>query len=273
MNSILIKNIFHIGNIVDVLVIGNRIVRIAENIEYDVDKIVDGRDKAILPPFYNAHTHASMTLLRGYADDLPLFKWLMEYIWPFEDKLSAENIYDGARLAIVEMIRSGTVFFADMYWHHEAIIKAVNEMGIRANIGVSFIESRGRKEVEDNFNFIRNFKSPSDLISISVAPHAIYTVGKDLLQECGKIAREEDLVFHIHLAETIKEVEDCKLQNNGLTPVEYLNSIGVLSQKVNAAHCIHLKELDAEILSANNTTPNISSKHNFIQNRCLAWLF
>ena len=254
MNSILIKNIFHIGNIVDVLVIGNRIVRIAENIEYDVDKIVDGRDKAILPPFYNAHTHASMTLLRGYADDLPLFKWLMEYIWPFEDKLSAENIYDGARLAIVEMIRSGTVFFADMYWHHEAIIKAVNEMGIRANIGVSFIESRGRKEVEDNFNFIRNFKSPSDLISISVAPHAIYTVGKDLLQECGKIAREEDLVFHIHLAETIKEVEDCKLQNNGLTPVEYLNSIGVLSQKVNAAHCIHLKELDAEILSANNTT-------------------
>lgn len=254
MNRILIKNIFHKGNIVDILIEGNRIMTIAPNIETNANKIVDGRDKAILPAFYNAHTHAAMTLLRGYADDMPLFKWLMEYIWPFENKLSAENIYDGTRLAILEMIRSGTVFFADMYWHHEAIIDAVRDMGIRANVGVSFIESRGRKEIDDNFKFINNFKSPNELISISVAPHAIYTVGKDLLQECAKIAKQNDLIFHIHLAETLKEFEECKQENNGLTPVEYLNSLGILSQKVNAAHCIHIKELDAEILSANNTT-------------------
>ncbi len=254
MSSILIKNIFHIGNIVDVLVEGNTITKISPNINFDAEKVVDGRDKAILPAFYNAHTHAAMTLMRGYADDLPLFKWLMEHIWPFEATLTAENIYDGTRLAILEMIRSGTVFFADMYWHHEAIIKAVEEMGIRANIGVSFIEDRGVKEIEDNLKFIDKFRPSSDLVSISVAPHAIYTVGKDLLQECARVAKAKDIPFHIHLSETIKEVEDCKHKNSGLTPVEYLDSIGVFESRVNAAHCIHLTELDAEILSANNAT-------------------
>lgn len=249
METILIKNIFHIGNIVDVLVEGNRIKTIAPNIVADATKVIDGSNKAIMPAFYNCHTHASMTLLRGFADDMPLFKWLKEYIWPFEDKLTAENIYDGSRLAILEMIRSGTVFFADMYWHHEATIRAAHEMGVRANIGVTFIEARGKAEIDNNFNFINSFKSPSDLISISVAPHAIYTIGKDLFQECSKVANANNLILHTHLSETLKEVEDCKMHNNGLTPVGYLHSIGVLSGKTNAAHCIHITELDAEIIA------------------------
>ncbi|MFA7132679.1 MAG: amidohydrolase family protein, partial [Bacteroidales bacterium] len=119
MKTILIKNISLKNRIVDVLIEGNTFKQIDLNIEEKADKIIDGTDKAIIQPFYNMHTHSSMTLLRGYGDDMRLFQWLSEYIWPQEAKLTPDDIYDGTRLAIVEMIRSGTVFFLDMYWHHE----------------------------------------------------------------------------------------------------------------------------------------------------------
>ena len=111
MNTILIKNISLKNRIVDILIEGNTFKQIEPNIEAKADKIIDGRDRAIIQPFYNLHTHTSMTLLRGYGDDMRLFQWLSEYIWPQEAKLTPEDIYDGTRLAIVEMIRSGTIFF------------------------------------------------------------------------------------------------------------------------------------------------------------------
>lgn len=254
MNTILIKNISLKNRIVDILIEGNTFKQIEPNIEAKADKIIDGTDRAIIQPFYNLHTHASMTLLRGYGDDMRLFQWLSEYIWPQEAKLTPEDIYDGTRLAIVEMIRSGTVFFLDMYWHHQETIRAVEEMKIRANIGVTFIEERGKKEIEDNINFIKNFKPSSDLINISVAPHAIYTCGKDLYQELHNLSREKNIKLNTHLSETAKEVRDCKKANNGLTPVEYLDSIGLLDENTIAAHCIHLSENDADILGDRGVT-------------------
>ena len=254
MKTILIKNISLKNRIVDILIEGNVFKRIDQNIDFKADKVIDGRDRAIIQPFYNMHTHSSMTLLRGYGDDMRLFQWLSDYIWPQEAKLTPENIYDGTRLAIVEMIRSGTIFFLDMYWHHDEIIRAVEEMKVRASVGVTFIEERGKTEIEDNINFIRNFKPSSDLISINVAPHAIYTVGKDLYQELHKIAKEKNLKFNTHLSETVKEVNDCKKENNNLTPTQYLESIGVLDKDTIAAHCVHLTEHDAEILSDREVT-------------------
>lgn len=254
MNTILIKNISLKNRIVDILIEGNIFKQIEPNIEAKADKIIDGTDRAIIQPFYNLHTHTSMTLLRGYGDDMRLFQWLSEYIWPQEAKLTPEDIYDGTRLAIVEMIRSGTVFFLDMYWHHESIIRAVEEMKIRANIGVTFIEDRGKKEIEENISFIRNFKPSSDLININVAPHAIYTCGKDLYQELHNLSVEKNIKLNTHLSETPKEVRDCKKANNGLTPVEYLDSIGVLDGNTIAAHCVHLTETDADILGDRGVT-------------------
>ena len=254
MNTILIKNISLKNRIVDILIEGNTFKQIEPNIEAKADKIIDGTDRAIIQPFYNLHTHASMTLLRGYGDDMRLFQWLSEYIWPQEAKLTPEDIYDGTRLAIVEMIRSGTVFFLDMYWHHESIIRAVEEMKVRANIGVTFIEDRGKKEIEENIKFIRNFKPSSELINISVAPHAIYTCGKDLYQELHNLSVEKNIKLNTHLSETAKEVRDCKKANNGLTPVEYLDSIGVLDENTIAAHCVHLTETDADILGDRGVT-------------------
>ncbi len=252
--TILIKNISLKNRIVDILIEGNIFKEIGDNINIKADKIIDGTNKAIIQPFYNMHTHSAMTLLRGYGDDMRLFQWLSEYIWPQEAKLTSEDIYNGTRLAILEMIRSGTVFFLDMYWYHKEIIRAAQDMKIRANIGISFIEERGKKEVEESIEFINQFEQSSELINISVAPHAIYTVGKDLYQELHKISKAKNLKFHTHLSETLKEVKDCKKANNGLTPVEFLNSIGVLDNNTIAAHCVHLTEKDAEILGSKGVT-------------------
>ena len=122
--SILIKNIFHQDRRVDILICGNRFCKIAPQLDDAADLVINGNDKAVVPPFYNTHNHAAMSILRGYGDDKPLFEWLQEDIWPVEDKLTAEDIYTASRLAVLEMIRSGTVFFADMYFHGEATMQA-----------------------------------------------------------------------------------------------------------------------------------------------------
>ena len=121
----------------DILIDGGRFAKIGGNLTpQDIEnaEVVDCSSFAVLPAFYNGHTHAAMTLLRGYADDMELSRWLNQYIWPFEAKLTGDDIEIGSRLAVLEMIKSGTVFFADMYWHRERTMKVVEEMGIRASI-------------------------------------------------------------------------------------------------------------------------------------------
>ena len=140
MNQLLLKNVVYGDTVTDISICGKRFHRISPGQENVCANIIDCKSRyAILPPFYNTHNHAAMTLLRGYADDMELFTWLHDYIWPAEEKLNEEDIYHGTRLAILEMIKSGTVFFADMYWHQQGILRAVKEMGIRASIGLLFI--------------------------------------------------------------------------------------------------------------------------------------
>ena len=160
------------NRVVDVLIEGNRFSRIAESgIEVPAGaEVVDCSGFAIFPAFYNGHTHAAMSLLRGYADDMPLQKWLQEYIWPFEAKLTGADIEIACRLAFLEMIKSGTVFFADMYWHRERTIKVVEEMGIRAAVGVTFAELLMTPEqIEDNFNFLAAHTGESERVCLAVA--------------------------------------------------------------------------------------------------------
>ena len=249
----LIKNVYLYNKAVDILIKDNLINKISDTIEDKEAEVFDATNLAVLPAFYNMHAHSSMSLLRGFCEDLPLFDWLNN-IWKREATLSAEDIYNGTRLAILEMIKSGTVFFADMYWHHSEIIRAVEEMGIRANVGICFMNSLGRKTIEENFDFAKNptITKPS-LVSLSIAPHAIYTCDKDLYKECYSFAKEHDLIFHTHLSETQKEVED-SLKENSMRPVEYLNSLGVLDSKTLLAHCVHLSEKEAEIISQNGAT-------------------
>ena len=140
MTSILLKNVIHEQRPCDVHIVNNRIATIAPALAVSADQVIDGHGRlAVMPAFYNSHTHAAMTVLRGYADDLELFTWLSKYIWPAEERLSAEDIYAGTRLANLEMIKSGTVFYNDMYWLPEATVRAVDEMGMRAMIGMLMI--------------------------------------------------------------------------------------------------------------------------------------
>ncbi len=268
MNTLL-KNILHNSKQCDILVEGNKFKTIAAaNTIASVDaKVVDCSGLAILPPFYNAHCHAAMTLLRGFADDMPLFKWLSEYIWPTEAKLDDELIYAGSRLAILEMIKSGTVFFSDMYWRRTNTIRAAKEMGVRATVGVTIAENLDSlTHVEENFEFLKNHKEyESDLVKIAAMPHAIYTCGAKLYERCAQVAQDEGLVLHTHLAETAQEVSDCYAKY-GKSPVALMADVGALGKNFVAAHCVHIDENDMRLLAESGST----AVHNPMSNLKLA---
>ncbi|MCQ2089416.1 MAG: amidohydrolase [Fibrobacter sp.] len=252
MSKIVLKSVMFQGKIRDILISGKRFAKVERPLNAkDLDKaeIIDCSGLAILPPFYNGHCHAAMTLLRGFADDMPLQEWLQNHIWPFEGKMTPKDIEIGSRLAVLEMIKSGTVFFADMYWHREQTMKVVKEMGIRATIGVTFAQGLMSDEaIENNFKFIRDHRFESERVALAVMPHSPYMVGEALFKRCAKVAREEEMILHTHLAETKKEVADCKKQY-GCTPVELMDRYTVLGGNFVAAHCVHMNDEDMTLMA------------------------
>ena len=254
MKTLLIKNVLLKDRKTDILVADGRFKSLCAPEGTRADETLDAEGTAILPPFYNTHTHAAMSLLRGYADDMPLQKWLQDYIWPYENKMTAQDIREGSRLAVREMIRTGTVFFSDMYFEIDQTIAVVQEFGIRAAIGVTFVDSHSKSQQADKLDMLRHWVDPSGgLITLTVAPHAIYTVSPDLLVKCADTARSLGLKLHIHLSETRQEVEDC-LRAHGTTPVRYLDSLGFLGPDVIAAHVVHVDEQEAAILASRGVT-------------------
>lgn len=243
--TLLIRNARLNGTATDLLIKDGRFARIAANLDVLADHILDAGGKLIVPPFYNGHTHAGMTLLRGYADDMELFTWLNKYIWPAETRLTPEDVYHGTRLAILEMIHSGTVFFNDMYWYPEAALRAVEEMGVRAALGRLFIEDSSRKVLERNVTGNAALEaayrvSPArDRVLLTYAPHAVYTVSGGTLRALAEQAADADSLIHIHVSETRQEVADC-LKANGTTPVAWLDACGVLGPRTVLAHAVHL---------------------------------
>lgn len=259
MNSLLLKNVI-LNNIPsDIVITGNMITSIAPaQTLIKGAEVIDGQARlAAVPPFYNTHTHAAMTLLRGFADDLELFHWLNDYIWPAESKLTPEDIYAGTRLAILEMIKSGTVYFNDMYWHQTATLQAVEEMGVRSTLGLLYICSNDGNLLErnrlNNEALLEATKHVSARINIAHAPHAIYTVQERVLKEIAASNERECLTLHIHVAETKKEVADC-LSAHGVTPVEYLDRLGLITPRTILAHCVHLNDKEREIIASRNAT-------------------
>ena len=248
MSSLLIRNVRLEGRTVNVLVEGNRYANLDAPADTAADSEYDASGQALVPSLFNTHTHASMTLLRGYADDLPLFPWLNDHIWPFEAKMRAEDIYAGAKLAALEMIRSGTTWFCDMYWMAEETVRAVAETGIRATVGVTLMDHLGEAEIRRQLEFLAGWKDPTGgRIRLAVAPHAVYTVSGDLLVRCAQAARENGQTLTLHVSETEKEVTDC-IKANGMSPVRWLDHLGVLGDNVIAAHVVHIDEEEADIL-------------------------
>ncbi len=255
--SIIIKNIELNNSIKDIYIEDNKITEISNNISTEADHKIDGKDKAALPGLYNSHTHAAMTLFRGYADDIPLNEWLTQKIWPNEARLTEKEVYIGTKLACLEMIKSGTIFFNDMYWHLPGSFKAVKEMGIRAALSSVLIDNLDKDKAEEQKKEVREefraYANSSDRISLALGPHAIYTVSEDLLIWCKEFAEKNNLLIHLHLSETEKEVNDC-IKNHGIRPVEYLNKIGFLGENVIAPHSVWLDNNEINILEKNKTT-------------------
>ncbi len=246
----LLKNVILNGEKKDVLIEGTKIKKIGRNLNLKADEKIDGKgEKAILPGLINCHTHGAMTLFRGYADDLPLDIWLKEKIWPLENKLTKDDAYWGAKLAILEMLKTGTTCFNDMYWAAETEIAAAREMGIRAKIGLVLLDFSpiGSKEYVEK-TFERQKTQTREPVTLTLSPHSIYTVSKENLIWAKNFAKRNKLLLHIHLSETEKEVKDC-LRRHKLRPVEYLDKIGFLSEDCLLVHSVWLSEKEIKILA------------------------
>jgi len=252
-NALLIRNVLLKGEKVDVRISDGKFSCISSTPLSPLpdETLIDGSGFALTPAFYNLHGHAAMSLMRGFADDIELFAWLNEHVWPFEAKLKEEDIYNGTRLAILEMIKSGTVHFEDMYWFPQAAARAAKEMGIRARIGLLFLNSNEAAE-KQNRECLERIDEFRGKVKISCAPHAIYSVNKETLLKAKKIAEDHDLILHIHVSETETEVKD-SLKDFGATPVGYLDSLGILKETTVAAHCVHLTDEDIKIMAERKT--------------------
>lgn len=268
---ILIKNAFDGQKTIDLLIEGNRIARIAEHIDApEGATIINATDKAIIPGLINTHTHAAMTLMRGYGDDLPLMTWLQDYIWPLEDKMTEEDVYIGAKLAMLEMIKTGTTTYLDMYMHPLMGAKAAEEMGLRAMISYTLFDQgnpeRAQLDRERSEMYLERFKTEfSDRIMFNLGPHAIYTVSGEQLQFCHEFCKKYNLKIHLHLSETEGEVEEC-IKQHGMRPVKYLEKLGILSEALILAHVIWVDDEELDLLAKYN----VSVVHNPASNMKLA---
>lgn len=223
--------------------------------DFQPDQMIDGTGKLATAGFVNAHTHVSMTLLRSYADDMQLMDWLQNKIWPIEAKMTKQDIYWGAMLGIVEMLKSGTTTFADMYGDMDQVARACVDTDIRAVLsrGMIGVAPNGMQALEENKELYRDFNGANDgRITVMFGPHAPYTCPPDFLKKVVAASEEYNAEIHIHLAETKGEVENC-LKEYGKTPIELMENCGVLQRGVLAAHCVHLSDHDIELLAKYKT--------------------
>lgn len=268
MKSILIKNCdildFEQGKTkkgVDLLIEDGVLSKIDKNIDKEDAYIINADEKLLLPGFNNTHNHLSMSLFRNYADDLDLMTWLNEKIWPIENKLQKEDIYWGALLSMIEMIKSGSVSFNDMYMMEDYVAQAALDIGMKGIIGRGLTRFNTDEDLEDVKYLYDTYNNEQGLLKVSVCPHAIYTTGRDFLLKCCSLRDELGAVMHTHISETIREVEDC-FKENGKSPVKYLSQLGILDKKTIAAHCVHLNEEDIDILRDKKVLVSINISSN-----------
>lgn len=227
--------------------------------ERSYDTQIDGADRWLLPGFFNAHSHAAMTLLRGYGDDLPLDRWLNERIFPAETRLTADAVYWGSLLAIAEMLAGGIVSFSDMYYFCRSTARAVAESGIKANLGHSVSDTQGRRLRQlpawgEIRSLCAEWQGAADgRVRIDLAPHSEYTATPALLRDLAELAATEGLRVQIHLAETQQEVEEC-IARQGVPPALALDRVGLWDVPATAAHGVWLREEELSLLGEKGVT-------------------
>ncbi len=221
--------------------------------QFKAEIVIDGTDKVAIPGLINCHTHLSMTLFRGKAEDEPLSTWLEQTIWPLESKLTPDDIYQGALLGCLESIKAGTTTFADMYFHEAQVAKAVDRSGLRAVLAQGIIEAddckRGERMLAEGIEFAEAFNGyGGGRVTTRLGPHALYTCSPKLLVQTQEAAANLGIGTHIHVAES-KQKSDWVKERYGCTEIELLKRIDLLGPDTLAAHCIHLTKLDMQIMA------------------------
>ena len=222
-------------------------------LKYKAPKVINATDKLVMPGLVNTHTHIPMNLFRGYSDDQNLQDWLHKYIFPLEAKyVTARNVRLGAQLAMIEMLKSGTTIFNDMYFYEDEVAKVAKEIGMRAIVCESMISFpvANAKTYKESMAYteklIKKWKGDS-IITVGVSAHSPYTCTAELIKEAWALAHKYNVPFNIHLAETKWEADSIE-KTFHCTPVEYLNKLGVLSENVIAAHSVWLTDKDIDIM-------------------------
>ena len=258
MGKLLIKNVelLHTPNGVmqNIAIEDTKITYVGKEIPtgYEAADVVDGKGKLATAGMVNTHGHVSMTLLRSYADDMALMDWLENKIWPIEAKMDANDIYWGAMLGIVEMLKGGTTCFADMYCFMEDVARACLETGIRANLcrGLIGVAPDADVKLAENDVLAENWQGAGNgLIRVTYGPHAPYTCPIPYLQKVIKAAADHKAEIQMHLCETKFEVESC-IKEHGVTPIKLMDSLGMFELGTIADHAVHLTEEDMELMAA-----------------------
>lgn len=225
----------------------------------DFGEEYDGKNKVILPGFVNAHTHSPMTLLRGYAENLALSRWLNEKVFPFEDRLNSDRAYYGTMLSIAEMLSSGTTSFSDMYFFQDGVMRAVKEARAKINFSRSIVSFSDVNFLDDirvieALEAVEKYHNTENgKIKIDMALHAEYTNTYSMIKQFGEYTKGKGLINHIHVSETKSEHEDCK-KKYGKTPTELFYDAGVLDSPSLFAHCVWIEDGDIDILREKGAT-------------------
>ena len=233
----------------DIYIENGKIKNIATSIKEDADKVVDGTGHITMPGFINAHTHVGMSAFRNYGNDNDLMTWLNEYIFPVEEKLTGNIVYNASLLSFAEMIRTGTTSFADMYFFEEDTIRALEKVKLRGQIarGLSYPDQDSYR-IKENINLHKKYNGLNDRLEIALGPHAVYTTNLDYLKEISDVAYKYNMPIHIHLSETKFENEEC-YKKYKMSPTEVFEKSGIFDNRTIAAHGVHLTDNDIAILS------------------------
>lgn len=264
MGKLLLKNIVTEGVVTDILIDGDKIAGVfpadgscLKEIAGDEVCTVDCNGKTAVPGFVNMHTHAGMSMMRGIGEDITFHEWI-DRIWQVESKINDNYVYHATKVACLEMIKTGTTTFNDHYWRMPMAHKAAVEMGMRPVLAYVFLDhndpAESERQKKECLEIYEEVKTWNDHSLFAIAIHAIYSVREEMIVWAADFARSHGLKIHIHVSETRKEIEDCMAQHDGMSPVEYLDSLGVLGPDVIAAHTLWLSENDVRILGERGVT-------------------
>lgn len=233
------------------------------------DRVIDGKNKLLMPALYNCHAHTAMTLFRGYGEDMPLQSWLNDCIFPAEDRLTSEAVYNASMLAIAEMLKNGIVSFSDMYFFSEDTIRAVAETGMKANIArcITCFNPEETKDTDTRllealalYNAYHN--SYDGRIKMDMSVHAEYTTLPHAVKYVADAAKELGLHMHVHMSETESEHNECMARNGGKTPAQHFAALGVFDVPTVAAHCVWVSDEDVALMAEKG----VFAAHNPVSN-------